>query len=137
MGIFNKNNNGVNAGAQPTQRAVLEARYRNSRLNLLFVVIFTTINMAFMFFDASAYFLFSAALPYMITYFGLFFGGKLPAEEYADLVPDGQVFVGYGNGVVIGLTAIAALIEKGYLIECELYPNLTGYVFIESGYGGE
>ena len=33
--------------------------------------------------------------------------------------------------------AIAALIEKGYLIECELYPNLTGYMFIENGYGGE
>lgn len=33
--------------------------------------------------------------------------------------------------------AIKELIEKGYLVEVELYPNLTGYLFIESGDGGE
>lgn len=33
--------------------------------------------------------------------------------------------------------AVNTLIENGYLVECELYPNLTGYVFIESGRGGE
>ena len=32
--------------------------------------------------------------------------------------------------------AIAVLIEKGYLVQVELYPNLTGYLFIEEGYGG-
>ena len=86
MGFFNQNNNGGNAVAQPTQRAILESRYRNSRLNLLLVVIFTTINMAFLFLDATSYFLFSAAVPYFLTYFGLYFGGKFPAETYADVV---------------------------------------------------
>ena len=33
--------------------------------------------------------------------------------------------------------AIASLIEKGYLVQVELYENLTGYLFIEQGYGGE
>ena len=129
MGIFNKNNNGVNAGAQPTQRAVLEARYRNSRLNLLLVVIFTTINMAFLFLDATSYFLFSAAVPYFLTYFGLYFGGKFPAETYADVVPEGYEFVGYGNGVVIALTVIAALIVVAYLL-CWIFSkkNRVGWI---------
>lgn len=35
------------------------------------------------------------------------------------------------------LAAVKELIEKGYLVEVELYENLTGYLFIESGYGGE
>lgn len=34
-------------------------------------------------------------------------------------------------------TAVKELIDKGYLVEVELYPNLTGYLFIEQGYGGE
>jgi predicted ArsR family transcriptional regulator len=33
--------------------------------------------------------------------------------------------------------AVNELIEKDYLVEVELYPNLTGYLFIESGDGGE
>jgi hypothetical protein len=32
---------------------------------------------------------------------------------------------------------VKELIEKGYLVEVELYENLTGYLFIENGYGGE
>jgi hypothetical protein len=33
--------------------------------------------------------------------------------------------------------AVRELIEKRYLIECDLYEKLTGYLFIENGYGGE
>ena len=33
--------------------------------------------------------------------------------------------------------AIQALIDEGYLVKVELYPNLTGYLFIENGDGGE
>lgn len=31
------------------------------------------------------------------------------------------------------IESIKELIEKGYLVEVELYPNLTGYLFIETG----
>ncbi|MBR4890369.1 MAG: hypothetical protein IKU15_03675, partial [Clostridia bacterium] len=31
------------------------------------------------------------------------------------------------------LNAVNTLIEKGYLVQVELYPNLTGYLFIEEG----
>ena len=34
------------------------------------------------------------------------------------------------------LAAIRTLIDEGYLVEVELYPNLTGYLFLESN-GGE
>lgn len=34
-------------------------------------------------------------------------------------------------------TAVNELIEKQYLIEVELYDGLTGYLFIDKGYGGE
>ena len=33
--------------------------------------------------------------------------------------------------------AVNELIQKGYLVEVELYPKLPGYLFIENGYGGE
>ena len=33
--------------------------------------------------------------------------------------------------------AVKELIEKGYLVEVELYPNLWGYLFVEHGDGGE
>lgn len=35
------------------------------------------------------------------------------------------------------LNAFNILVEEGYLVPVELYPNLNGYLFIESGYGGE
>ena len=33
--------------------------------------------------------------------------------------------------------AVHILIDAGYLIQVELYENITGYLFIENGYGGE
>ena len=33
--------------------------------------------------------------------------------------------------------AIHALIDAGYLIQAELYENITGYLFIENGHGGK
>ena len=33
--------------------------------------------------------------------------------------------------------AVKELIEKQYLVEVELYDGLTGYLFIDKGYGGE
>ena len=33
-------------------------------------------------------------------------------------------------------SAVKELIEKQYLIEVELYDGLTGYLFIDTGYGG-
>ena len=35
------------------------------------------------------------------------------------------------------LNAVNTLIEKGYLVQVELRPNLSGYLFIEDGYGSE
>ncbi|MBE7065056.1 MAG: hypothetical protein E7384_04480 [Ruminococcaceae bacterium] len=121
MGLF-KNTTDANTVVQLTQRDLLEAKYKNSRLNLLLVVVFTVINMIMLFLDSSSYFLFSASVPYFMTYFGLYFGGKFPAEMYADVVPEGHEFIGYGNGVVIVLTVIAALIVATYLL-CWIFSN--------------
>lgn len=33
--------------------------------------------------------------------------------------------------------AIQTLIDRGYLVQVELRENITGYLFIEEGYGGE
>lgn len=35
------------------------------------------------------------------------------------------------------LKAFDALVEAGYLVQVELYPNLIGYLFVEQGFGGE
>ena len=33
--------------------------------------------------------------------------------------------------------AIEELIARGYLVQVELYENLTGYLFVEQGFGGK
>lgn len=55
--------------------------------------------------------------------------------EFALSLADTAQHTGLGKTAYQG--AVRELIEKKYLVECELYPNLKGYLFIEQGYGGE
>ncbi len=65
-------------------RAKAESQYNSARYNLLLVVIFTVINMILALVNANSYFLFSATIPYFLTYFGMYMCGKMPDEIYGD-----------------------------------------------------
>ena len=77
MGLFSKQNT-----QQLTERQKLEARYNSGRSNLLWVLIFTAINIGLLLMNQYTYFLFSAFIPYVIVVFGMQECGKLPPEHY-------------------------------------------------------
>ncbi len=61
---------------------VLETRCRNARSNLLYVVIFTLVNLLLLVTKSDLYFLFSAYVPYALVSVGMMLCGMYPAEYY-------------------------------------------------------
>ena len=110
MGLFNKNQN---QQAQPfSQRQQLERRYASARMNLLWVVLFTAINIVLLVSNSYTYFLFSAFIPYAIVDYGMIVCGKYPADFYGDL---GQ-YQFFDTTVLVVLIAVAAVICVLYLL---------------------
>ena len=101
MGLF-KNKNTQNM----TERQKLTARYNGARSNILLVIAFTLINSVLLFTGSDSYFLFSAAIPYYMTLFGLLYTGRMPAEWYEGVEnfqpdPDAVLYVYVAIAVVI------------------------------------
>ncbi len=65
-------------------KQVLETRYKNSRANLLLVVVFSLINIILLITNSNTYFLFSAYIPYGLVDIGMLLCGKYPAEYYGE-----------------------------------------------------
>lgn len=110
MGLFNKNQN---QQAQPfSQRQQLERRYASARMNLLWVVLFTAINIVLLVSNSYTYFLFSAFIPYAIVDYGMIVCGKYPADFYGDL----SQYQFLDSTVLVILIAVAAVICVLYLL---------------------
>ena len=110
MGLFNKNQN---QQAQPfSQRQQLERRYASARMNLLWVVLFTAINIVLLVSNSYTYFLFSAFIPYAIVDYGMIVCGKYPADFYGDL----SQYQFFDTTVLVILIAVAAVICVLYLL---------------------
>jgi hypothetical protein len=110
MGLFNKNQN---QQAQPfSQRQQLERRYASARMNLLWVVLFTVINIVLLVSNSYTYFLFSAFIPYAIVDYGMIVCGKYPADFYGDL----SQYQFLDSTVLVVLIAVAAVICVLYLL---------------------
>jgi hypothetical protein len=110
MGLFNKNQN---QQAQPfSQRQQLERRYASARMNLLWVVLFTAINIVLLVSNSYTYFLFSAFIPYAIVDYGMIVCVKYPADFYGDL----SQYQFFDTTVLVVLIAVAAVICVLYLL---------------------
>lgn len=110
MGLFNKNQN---QQAQPfSQRQQLERQYASARMNLLWVVLFTAINIVLLVSNSYTYFLFSAFIPYAIVDYGMIVCGKYPADFYGDL----SQYQFLDSTVLVVLIAVAAVICVLYLL---------------------
>jgi len=109
-----------------TDRTVLETKFKNSRMNLLLVVIFTTINVVLLVTQSNSYFLFSAFVPYMIADLGMLLCGKYPAEYYGE---DIHTLGFYGDTVFVMFIAITLIVTALYLL-CWLCSksNKTGWL---------
>jgi hypothetical protein len=62
----------------------LQSRYNSARANLLFVVIFTAINLVLLATGGDSYFIFSATVPYIFTLIGMIYSGMMPTEFYVE-----------------------------------------------------
>ncbi len=98
-------------------RAALERGYKNSRANLLLVVVFTLINIILAATGSSSYFLFSAFLPYIVSLFGLSFTGHSDFVS-SDLLIAGDWFLyltlGFSAAVLILYFVFYLLSNKHY-----------------------
>ena len=101
MGLFNKKTQNQNM----TEGQKLTSRYNSARHNILLVIAFTLINSVLLFTGSDSYFLFSAAIPYYMTLFGLLYTGRMPAEWYEGVEfqpdPDSVLYIYLAIAVVV------------------------------------
>lgn len=112
MGLF-KNTKNQNM----TESQKLTARYNGARSNILLVIAFTLVNSVLLFTGSDSYFLFSAAIPYYMTLFGLLYTGRMPAEWYEGVEfqpdPDAVLYIYVAIAVVIvGVYALMWFLSK-------------------------
>ncbi len=118
-----------NTQKNPIMEAQMQsARYNGARINLLLVVLLTTLNMILLVSGSDSYYLFSASIPYTITSLTKYICGMYPPEQYAQ---DGIYTVDFFDPslfyivlavsiVIIGLYLLAYFLSKnqkvGWLI---------------------
>ena len=76
MGLFKKNTQ------QLSERQQLESRYNSARINILWVLIFTIVNIVLLLAGKYTYFVFSAFIPYVLMVYGMDVTGKMPPDYY-------------------------------------------------------
>lgn len=78
------------SGDPRLQRQMLKNKYNAARLNLLAIVIFTLVSIIARVAGSNVYFVFSACIPYAITYLGMSACGMIPDVEA--ILPDKSIF---------------------------------------------
>lgn len=99
-----------------TEHQLLEGKYKNSRNNLLLVVIFTAVNILLLVLKSNTYFLFSAFIPYIFVHLGMLLCGMSPAEYYGDTT--GIEFL---SPVVFAVLLVAALLILALYLLCWIF----------------
>ena len=108
MGIFAKETN-----QQPSQRDVLRNKYQSARSNIMLVIVFTLLNIILLVTNSNTYFLFSAAIPYLVADLGMYLCGKYPEEYYLGEFAEMEFL---GDGFLVATLVVAAVILVLYLL---------------------
>lgn len=95
------------------ERQKLENKYNSARMNLLWVVAFTAINIVLLVTNSGRYFLFSAYVPYLVMDLAMLLCGKYPAEVYAEYYPDMEFM---SSTVFYVALAVAVVLIALYLV---------------------
>ena len=103
MGIFDNQKNNV---VVVSQRQLLQNKYVSACNNILWVVLFTTINIILLVTNSNTYFLFSAYIPYLLADLGMLFCGKYPAEIYTEELVDLPILSDSFLVVTLGIAAV-------------------------------
>ncbi len=130
---------------QMSERQSLEAKYLNSRHNLLIVLIFTVVNILLLVTNSNSYFLFSAYIPYLLADLGMYLCGKYPAEFYgadyalAEFLPGGFLVIMLVIAAVILVMYLLSWIftkkgNKGWMVFALVFFSVdTGVMFFLNG----
>jgi len=101
-----------NAQSPLSPRQSLQAKYVAGRSNLLFVVIFSLVNVFLLLTGSDTYFLFSATIPYYLVIIGMDLCGKFPPEYYEGR----EDFTPLDSSVLVVLAVIAVVMIALYLL---------------------
>lgn len=108
------------------QRQIWTSRYNAARSNILFMVIFSAFNLLMLATNSGAYFLFSAAVPYIITDTGMFFCGMYPKEFYTGEF-EGMVFADKSLFVI---SLVASILILGIYLLCWFLSKKKGNALV-------
>lgn len=90
------------------------AKYHSARMTLILVIICSLINIFMTLSGSDRYFLFSAFIPYYLTFMGALLCGKMPDYWYEG--EGAAVAMFEGDTVMLGLAAVSAVILIAYLV---------------------
>lgn len=93
-------------------KALFEKRYKGALNSLLLIFAFSGLNFVLLMINSDKYILCSSYIPYLLGDYARFYGGRYPAEYYADLT-DMEFF---GTGTFALITALAVGIILFYLL---------------------
>ncbi len=105
-----QNNHSLN---RLTEKDTLEQKYNNTRASLLYVVVFSVINLLTTLFQTGIYFLFSAYMPLFVVDLGMLLCGKYSSEFYVDELANMEFL---GTPFFVATIIIAFLIISLYLL---------------------
>lgn len=94
------------------QRQLLTSRYSAARSNLLFMILFSVVNILMLASNSGMYFLFSASVTYLLTDLGMALCGMYPDEYYEGI--EGIFFL--DKAVFVVLLIISLLILAIYML---------------------
>lgn len=112
------------------KRQKYERYYLNARINLIWVVVFTLINILFLAINVDVYFLFSAFIPYFVVTTGMFLCGRFPEDYY-----EGYDVPFLDNTVFVVLLVVAVAFTFGYILAFKMSSkNRVGWLIFALAY---
>ena len=129
MGNLFKNNSSQNSFNANFQGGISSAqmyanKYNQGRFNLLWVTLFTVINIIVLVTNGGTKFLFSAAIPGFLVDYTMFFCGKYPTEIYKMYEP----FEFVDDSLFYGALVVSVLICAFYLLCFLLSKKRVGWI---------
>lgn len=112
--MVNSFSNHINQGL--SERQILTNKYNRARSNLLWVTIFTAINILMLTLNSGSYFLFSATIPYFLISFSMEYCGMFPTEWYEEVYKNGVPYEFVDKSLFVGALVVSIIITVFFLL---------------------
>ena len=122
--MVNSFSNHINQGL--SERQILTNKYNRARSNLLWVTIFTAINILMLTLNSGSYFLFSATIPYFLISISMEYCGMFPTEWYEEVYKNGVPYEFVDKSLFVGALVVSIIIAVFFLLCFIFSKNLKG-----------